>query len=339
MLDFTPSSSSHTQQNIFDKQFIEFGKVLQNPSLLKLDEYINSFPNKSLAIQIQSNIPIFFHRQWVRASLKGHLRTIKKLRRHTMNDQELDVTSLSLAESWLGQAMKIYNHIQFFKSLTHDDLQKYLITNENLEPGDVVVSYKTKSYLKKHRLSWLVKFTTNSPITHTMLVSHSPEGEAEFLVSGDATRGIGLIPAKTVSGEILLILKPEESIRPLIKSEIAKWRTIAIQNDANKHYPFPELKCQTASGLGLITVIFGFLGQPLSLRNPFAKRPGVFCSELIDELFHQFDLLLTPRSINRATVGPIEIFYSRHLSLRGVYCHHTDTPKLHEEISSQFIGR
>lgn len=325
-----------TSMNPIDQQFTVFNSLVKSDNKPEFKNYITDFPYHDLSKTITAEVPIFFHRQWLKASLKGHLRTVKKLERHRQRTGQIDPELVRHAEAWLGQAKQLLHYVLFFKSLDHDSLQNYRIPKEHLRHGDIVVSYKTRAYLKKNILSRLVKFFSYSPVTHAMFVSHSETGEPEFLVSGDTTKGLGIIAATTTPGDILLILQPNPHLVPQLHTELEKWRVRASQPEANKLYPFPELKCQTASGIGLISIIFTFLAQPLCLRNPLAKRAGLFCSEFVDTVFHRAGLLLTPRSINPAIIGPIEVFYSHHLTLRGVYCHDSDVANLDEEISDQF---
>ena len=310
-----------------------------------LQKYLTEFPKSRNLKDFSRVASLFFHRQWIRISIRGHTqsvsRAIRKLKRGDLRGAEHE---LELALLWIGQAEKLYETISFFKTFALRELNHYVMSANELHTGDVVLSYKTNYYLRRSLVSLLVKFASNSSITHAMIVSNLPHEQPELLFSGDTTHGLGTIEPTPCPGEILLVLEPRNSaIQTTLLSSVSKWRMRARARTEIKRlgapdrYSFPELKCQVASALGVLTVICVYIGLPLSLRNPAQAQSGVFCSELIDDLYKESGVLLSPRSAHNATVGPVEFLYSPLLKLRGIIANKEDLAHIQTEIRNQFF--
>ena len=97
-------------------------------------------------------------------------------------------------------------------------------------------------------------------------------------------------------------------------------------------YEFSELKCWTAAVLGLIYSEFAFwVNRSVVLPNFFHRSNAYFCSELIDKIFKQDNILLVPRSQYDGIVGPSEFFFSPHLEFVGLTCNKEDIGLLDKE--------
>lgn len=324
-------------ESLFSWLLDQFTDLYDKPTASEVEKYLDAFPAKSIEQHIKKNIPLLFHRQWIRASIKGHLRQAKYLSRNIGSTSSEHYYQQSL--SWLQQAKNIYEKVCFFANLPNNQLRESICSEEDLKRGDIILSYKTQAYIKNSKASWQVKIFSNSPITHVMAVYREGDGPAELLFSGDKARGLGLTEPKPVAGEIYIILRPKQSVQTeKLNSVLHQWYTKARERTDYTQNEFPELKVQVANLIGIITVIFGYFGLPLALPNPFSKRPGVFCSELIDEMYFEAGIQLTPRSCHPAVVGPIELFYSPHFSLVGVMCPPDEIANLHQEITQQFVA-
>lgn len=190
--------------------------------------------------------------------------------------------------------------------------------------------------------------TTNSQVTHSLIASQAPGEDVQLLGAGDPTNGLGLMPIAPEKGEIFLVLTHEDPttisrINPIISRWHKEAQTAMQQRRANetlhRMYKFPELKCQAASLIGLFVVIHAYLGNPVTVRNPFANQTGVFCSELIDEIFKEADILVSPRSEHNAVIGPVELLYSPLFSLKGVIADEHDLAHAQSEIKKQFFSQ
>ncbi len=311
-------------------------------TILLLETYLKDFPSSN---DMQKYIPInslFFHRQWIRASIRGHMRkvscAIKLLKQGKNSAAERE---LELATLWLGQAEKLYETITFFKNFVVDDLTDYTLQTSHLKKGDIILSYKTSYLLRRSFVSRLVKLASHSQITHIMIASHEENEEPELLFSGDDTQGLGVLVPKPKSGEIFLVMEAKDKMhQKMLNAPISKWRNHAYvrKKQSVDCYTFPELKCQIASLIGLVVVAMVYIGQPLSILNPIQKQSGVFCSELIDAIFKEAGILATPRSEHNGIVGPIEFFYSPLLTFKGVIASSYDLSQIQTEIREQFIG-
>lgn len=69
------------------------------------------------------------------------------------------------------------------------------------------------------------------------------------------------------------------------------------------------------------------------IRNPYSKRKGIFCSELVDTIFKEAGTYLVPRSEYDSLVGPIEILYSPYFSFKGIMGSEKDFITLEKEIA------
>ena len=311
--------------------------------LIPLESYINSYPTKNLYKEL-AIIPARFHRQWIIASLRRHIRKLKNARECALrNDLPGYEKELRLAVLWFGQAKRMLEIVPFFVALGKNDDTSPLITQEHLEKGDVILSYKTRAYLRKAPISWLVRFASNSSVTHTMIACHDEGEPPTLLVSGDVTRGLGTLNPIPDSGEIWIVLRAKRVI-PISEMNCAidKWRNLAMERTKAKAmgkrdtWIFPEIKCQMASAIGLIYILFVRFGSSVSIQNPARKREGVFCSELIDIIFKEAGVLLSPRSEYDAVLSPVELLYSPMLEIKGIIAGRNDLDQVSAEIREQF---
>lgn len=306
-----------------------------------IEEYLSEFPREAVIHTMTDGVPRLFHRQWIRASIRGHLRkTAIALRLLKRGNVVRARHILHIADLYLKQACTLHRVTMRFKKITQRELASLRIDMNSLEDGDVVLSYKTRKYLKKSTLSWCVKFASNSPVTHA-LIACVDKNSPRLLVSGDTTSGLGEVPATPNPGEIFIVMKIQDmEIRNHVKKVVAKWLHTAQARTYDRmvraQYSFPEIKVQLASFIGLFIVPLVYLGVPLSVPNPARRMHGVFCSELIDTIFKETNALLTPRCEHDAVVAPIEFLYSPLLEFKGILVRDEDLVLAYDEVRNQF---
>lgn len=293
----------------------------------RVAQYLKTFPHQKIK-EDNSVVPTWFQRYWIIVCINSHLYKTKQLRRLLKKKKttvdSLKRTSLS-AQLWLGHAERLYEASQFL--LTHFNnkpLSQYILSPEDLKLGDVILSYKTSSYLKHSPLSLFIKHTTHSSITHAMVVCNEPSTKPELLMSDDTTNGLGTLDVITDEGEIFLVLEPlPHQGLDQVYSEIRQLRSVSEEKRHSRSlqrlYQFAKLKCEVACVIGFAYICAGALFKyPLSVRNPAEKQAGSFCSEFIDTLFKNAGISLTPRSEYAAIVGPVEFLYSPVLRIKGI---------------------
>lgn len=316
------------------------------PTEHSLTAYLTVFPSRYKLREVITPASLLFHRQWIRASIRGHRwrvrRACRALRR---GDMDRTRHHLHIAHLWLGQAQKLFETVSFFTHFAVQNLNQYTLLPAQVQAGDIILSYKTRHYIKRSRLSWLVKLASNSPITHALVAHRDTHNMLSCVFSGDLARGLGTMEANPERGELFLIMRLRESLSTEVLNErIAYWHEEAVkraklpQNAQRTYHQFPEAKCQMASAVGLLTVPAGYAGLPLALKNPLARASGFFCSEFVDMVFKEAGYMLTPRSEHDAIVGPMEFLYSPLLELQGVIAHPEDLLSVQDEIRAQFIG-
>lgn len=319
------------------------GETSLSELLRLLGSYIDSYPIKDLHKDI-ANIPARFHRQWIIASFHRHIKKLKNARKHALeNDLSGYKQEVRLAGLWFGQAKSMMEIVPFFVALGKNNDTSLLITPNHLQKGDIILSYKTRAYLRKVPISWLVRFASNSSVTHTMIACHNEGEPPALLVSGDITRGLGILSPTTEPGEIWIVLRAKKTLPiPEMNRAIDKWLLFAKERIKAKAagkrdaWIFPEIKCQMASAIGLIYILFVRCGSSISIQNPARKREGVFCSELIDVIFKDAGVLVSPRSEHDAVISPIELLYSPVLEIKGIIAERSDLDQVSSEIREQF---
>ncbi len=317
---------------------------------LKMSQSMADFLDKIDIEEIRSlleSVPVRFHRHLILASIRGALRKLRKASRSAARSPELAAKEIGYALLWMEQASKAADTIQLFRQAISSDAQpRFFLSPESLSKNDIILSYKTTYYLKRSILSRMVALATNSPITHAMLVCHGKDGAPKLLVSGDKTKGLGLVDPVTAPGEMFIVMRPADGRdgSGQLSKAVDLWHARAsyrqetpLKNERSR-WKFAEVKCQFASLVGFCYVLsVKFLARPFIVTNPIKNDSQVFCTELIDNIFKKAGILLSPRSEHDALVGPIELLYSPALSFVGVIASPEDLSHAEEEIRSQFF--
>lgn len=334
------------KSSVLDKQIRAFTHLREhvkahpdNDITLELKNYLASYPIAS-TLNKYTDIPPFFHKRYIVANVRGHYQKIDYLIKSDESAIEKDVLQeLEYALLWLEQVRTIAAYVELFTSsptTRRQDIQSMTLSPQSISKGDIILSYKTRPYLRRSLKSTAVRIVTNSQMTHVMLAIEDPSPNPRFLVSGDETQGLGLVPLELKDGEIYLVMSPKKTNEKLFE-QIDLWTENAVAHmHMHGKFKFPELKCQAASIIGILTILMIYLGRPLNLKNPLANLSGLFCSELIDTIFKESGILLSPRSEYDATIPPVELFYSPRLTFKGVIAKQDELEKIQSEIRSHF---
>ncbi|GEM_PF-2632962 len=341
-LKLAPISKRTNYLKLMEDDFVKSAELFINEAdSTDLIRYTKT-KHRGELLSVTKMIPTLFHRRWIVASIRGHLKQVRlAIKYQTQNQPEQARKHLDTSYLWLGQAIRIHDLVLLMRSMEKPKLASLSLTKDDLEPGDIVISYKTKEYVRRSPVSLLVKLASNSAMTHVMLATKTSSGDALLLNSGDETKGLGLKQPDPREHEVFLVMNFKNAKHyERLSSIIDTWHLVAEnrenQNQCYDRLDFGELKCQTASLIGVATILATYLGIPLSLSNPFKNRRGVFCSELVDNILKEADIQIAPRSERDSVVGPVEFFYSPLLEFKGVICSSNTIEDIQKEIKEQF---
>lgn len=269
-----------------------------------------------------------YTRQWIKANLKRGLAKLQQANNIIQQDKKINISEmnifyhhLKIAKSSIGAAQNIIKYQKIIEDVKSEDLDHHVIRAEDIEIGDLLLSYKTDKFLKSNFLSKLVAIASQNQITHASIAMSKKKDEITVLTSSPGTKGLKEIALKIKSGEVIFVLRSKfDKINR--KRYIEKIEEIA--NTAKKRpedYKFSETKCWSACILGFIYCgTFLITSRNFIVPNPFSKTKGYFCSEIIDEIFNDLGIYLTTRSNYKSIAGPAELLYSYDLEYKGIYC-------------------
>lgn len=289
--------------------------------------------------EMRVHTPRFLLRRWAYASLNASLLEIKRAEKCLRTKKPTSFFAHArLAALWSYQACSIIEVRSFIRQI-ENNLAHYKITPHHIQKGDVILSYKTEAFLKRERLSRIIALSTNSPITHSLIATTSTHPHT-FLSANPESKGLGLKNETPRDGELYLVFRLREELSSVSKetllNTVDKW--VAMANHTSwKHLSFGELKSWAACAIGYIYVITSYLFlRPVCLANPVHESKTIFCSEVVDTIFREAGIYLTPRSGNHSVVGPAELFYSPLLSFQGVIVNQEDLREFKKEIAEKF---
>lgn len=282
-------------------------------------------------------VPRMVLRHWAVASFWMALKKITASRKYSSRDDKRFVQQAQFAALWAYQGCDLVTASTFVKKILNN-LDTFTLYSSHLEKGDVVLSYKSNQYLKHDILAKLISITTNSHITHTLMVSDS-EVPQHLLSANPRSAGIGLDKVAPHKGEMFIIMRYRSGINSIPKEKIIESMD-SIYNPKmqdDKKLSFAELKSWVACGIGFIyTMTIVLFERPLCLPNPVKKDSTIFCSEFVDAVFRRADAYLSPRSENPAVLGPAELFYSPLLEFKGVIFRPEDREMFIKQVSKTF---
>lgn len=235
---------------------------------------------------------------------------------------------LTLSRVCIQDALKIIR----MQSILESEIVNYLIERDQLKKGDVLLSYKTNGYLKKHILSWLISIAQESRITHVLMVSYKKDEVLKTIAASGDTERITIEDLKLKEGELFLVFRPKlSSIKRNKLSTIINKFNKEILEDKDR-YKFAEAKVWYAVLVGFFYSRLVILTKRnFILPNLIHEKSKYFCSELIDEIFKDIGIYLTPRSEYGGIVGPSEFFFSPYLEFKGIIYNKEDIKTIKKE--------
>jgi len=299
---------------------------------VELDKSIDNFKKflKDIDLiwkrKLRAHIKKKAYRHWVKACIKRGLHKMKLAKKIIKRGRELSsdkklLECIDIAILSVNFAQRVFDYNKTSSIFFGKKFQDHIIPLEEIKKGDIIVSYKTNSYLKSHLLSKLIAYATFSKITHTEFVSEKRKSKIKILACRPETNGVREITYELRPGELAFIFRPniDKAKRGKLLNKIDEFIDLSQKNPSE--YKFSESKCWTACFLGLLYtrgILFG--SRNLIFQNPIHYTKGYFCSEIIEEIFYSMGIYLTPRSDCRSTVGPSEIFHSPYLKYKGIFC-------------------
>jgi len=235
---------------------------------------------------------------------------------------------LTICSVCIGDSAKIIDIQHIFKKKMLD----YVIPRSTIEKGDILLSYKTKKYLRVHIGSYLISLASRTRITHSMIVYSSHHQHIKCITATAKTERLSILDLNISDGEVIFVLRPKISKeeKEKLNRVLDEWYYELMINKGK--YKFSELKCWTAVIEGfLYTTVVRLTKRNIILPNPFKRSNALFCSELIDEIFKKTNIFLVPRSEYHSIVGPAELLYSPHLEFVGIVCNEDDKKILSAE--------
>ena len=233
--------------------------------------------------------------------------------------------SISICLTSLRDAIKRFGILELVKNnkIEHGFDKKKLVK------GDILLSYKTDTFLKKHYISYIISRVEKSRITHSSVIYSNKDGYAKMITASGYSRKISIEDATPHEGELLLVMRPKltkkqrQTINKLLDA-LAK----EVKEEGDE-YLFSYLKFYVAGFIGLLSqVMIRIMRRAVLLPNPIQEKKRYFCSDLLDRIFKYAGIYLTPRSEYDSLVGPTEFLYSPYLDLIGVVCLPTDKKEL-----------
>lgn len=281
-------------------------------------------------------VPVFSMRQWAFASIRKSLRKIELAEKiFAVSPDERFLREATLASLWAYQAVSIFHSRNIFEKALRD-IDHFILDYQTIKKGDVFLSYKTATYLQKDILARLISIAASSSITHSLIATESG-ATMKLLCSSPDGNGINLSSLIPDRGEIYIVMRLKDTDTPharLVEKSIDRW---SERIESLYICKFAEFKSWVASAAGfLYTLSICTLQRPIILQNFAKKQQGLFCSEVIDNIFKEAGVLITPRSEYDALVGPAEFFHSPYLVLQGIIMNREDREIVKEELIQQF---
>lgn len=280
-----------------------------------------------------------FIRHWMEAdgyqAIK-HLMTVLKIIGKINNTnshnnkglQTIVISEIRLVKICIDQM----SHKEYVDLVFHNissNIRASIIKPQDLRRGDLIHSYKTKSYLRRYPLSFLVSIASDLNVTHTSICAGG--NPPMILTSSADTKGLGLIRCKPDRGEVYIVARPKIDADKidLLNKQIELW----LENyNSGKRFCFGEAKCWGACGVGFIlTKIIYLTKRYLIFSNPVNIGKGYFCSEFIDEIFKKINIQLSYRSKKDRLLGPIELLHSPIYDLLGIICNEDDIQEIERD--------
>jgi len=198
--------------------------------------------------------------------------------------------------------------------MRYSGLKKHLIDQSDLKTGDILISFKSKDYLKNVLISRTISRITSSQVTHVLLAIKISQFKIKIVDSHQATGGVRLREFEIFPGEVFIVLRPRMSHhqRAMLLNRIRGY----VKNKTG--YSKSKLMGALPTFL-IIKFINMFSSGYKHIPNILAlKSAEFFCSEFINQIFKEVGILLTPKSKYSSMVYPSDIVVSPFVDYIGL---------------------
>ena len=237
--------------------------------------------------------------------------------------KEVEIISVCIKD-----VIKIIDIEYIFK----ENLKKYIITNNQLKKGDVILYYDSEEFLKNDFLARLICIAGQTRISHASIVCQVNKNKVKILTGTAMAERVDLFDIYIQKNRFLFVMRPKISKVQLnyLHKVLDIWN-YKLKNMVDV-VKFAEKKVWTAALIAILHVIsVTIFHRILGLQNPFKGGKKYFCSELVDNIFKEIGIYLTARSEVDAVIGPSELFYSPYLEFVGILCNEDEIDLLAKE--------
>ncbi|MFQ5474214.1 MAG: hypothetical protein ACE5DM_00090 [Candidatus Nanoarchaeia archaeon] len=182
-----------------------------------------------------------------------------------------------------------------------------------LKRGDILLSFKSPSFLKNFRTSKWIARVTGSQITHVAVYM----GKGKLVHTADYANRPVLADVKIaeVAREMHIIVRPH--LNDHQRTELI--RAIRIQVKERKSYSSWKAAA-IAPAIIADKIINTFFRRKIHVQNPLSRMvQSSFCSEFVDQVFRSVGCYLTPKSRHHGSaVSPADIAASPYITYVGI---------------------
>ena len=185
----------------------------------------------------------------------------------------------------------------------YKELEDVSLDKSKLDTGDLLLSFKSKKFLKNVQLSRGIARMTGSQVTHVAVVIKPPYSEPRMIDSHRYYGGVSMRHLEIKPGEVLIVLRPR-----MDHDQRARLLHV-LREHVHKNTGYSKSKFTgvvPSMLIGGISNVFtlGYTHVPNILG---ARRARFFCSEFVDHAYKEAGIFLTPKSKHSDMVFPSDI--------------------------------
>ncbi len=238
----------------------------------------------------------------------------RELRRLFSNLERLSAENQNYLQDFQGR-YRIERHLrQTYEGLLEQNILKKTNGWKYLQNGDIWVSFKTASYLKKEYLSRWIARINGSQVTHVALFLHDAQGYPAVIQSNKGMMAGMKRLEGLVEGQVYIILRPKLSSG----QRIQLWRVVREMIQQKIWYSKAKIIAVIPSLL-LSKAVNAFSRRSIPTGNILnSVTANMFCSEFLNEVFKRIGFYLTPKSKYSSMVLPADIIASSEVEYVGL---------------------
>lgn len=322
--DFSPILTNEIQKSILSIQFDinYFTKQIDNAKKQQVElksEYVSKL---SFLVGISTL-------NWAKKLVKNINKQLKKIKKEyekenfNLRNQRVIEEKILDIEYFLKPIEASVNYLskqdiaQLYAKKYEQDHSSSAIPASKLKKGDIIISYITNQALKETWEYRVITKVEGSRFAHSAIVYEIKKDKIITLAASGHRKVTTVLPLDEIKGVSFFIFRPNlnKKLRDKYLVQLDAWGSYL------KKYPqkFSMKKLSFAIAWGVFyTVGIRLLNSIIVIKNPFRSDRGFFCSELVNMIFLEIGIYLTPRSQYSSTVGPTEIAASSHLEFVGI---------------------